>query len=100
VSPAKLYGIDVTRVQMVCLSYLEPGGFTNARYLARRLRRKLPGARIAVGFWTLTDDGAELAQALTATGADVVVTSLRKAVEEIVGTAREAARPRPAAAPG
>jgi hypothetical protein len=97
VSPGKLHRLDVTRVQLACLSYLEPGGFTNARYLARRLRRKLPGATIFVGFWTWSDDGAELAHALTATGADVVVTSLRKAVEEIVGAARQSARLRPAA---
>src|SRR6185312_11001238 len=53
VSAANLFGLDATRVQLACLSYLEPGGFTNARYLVRRLRRKLPGAKIFVGFWTL-----------------------------------------------
>lgn len=42
------------------------------------LRRKLPDARISVGFWTLTEVGAELPHALSATGADLVVTSLRK----------------------
>jgi predicted PurR-regulated permease PerM len=91
-SAANLFALDATGVQLACLSYLEPGGFTNARYLARRLRRKLPGARIFIGFWTMTDEeGAEL-RALTATGADLVVTSLRKAVEHIVGAARDSAR--------
>jgi predicted PurR-regulated permease PerM len=52
-SAANLFALDATGVQLACLSYLEPGGFTNARYLARRLRRKLPGARIFIGFWTL-----------------------------------------------
>jgi predicted PurR-regulated permease PerM len=100
VSAANLFALDVTRVQLACLSYLEPGGFTSARYLARRLRRRLPSARIFVGFWTLTEEGAELRQALTATGADLVVTSLRNAVEQIVGAARDAARENPAAAEG
>jgi predicted PurR-regulated permease PerM len=98
VSPANLLKLDATGVQLMCLSYLEPGGFTNARYLARRLRRKLPGARIFVGFWTLTDESAELRQALAATGADRVVTSLRGAVEKIVDAASESARRPPPAA--
>lgn len=98
VSPANLFKLDATHVQLACLSYLEPGGFTNARYLARRLRRKLPGARIYVGFWTLTDQSAELRQALTATGADLVVTSLRKAIEQIVAAASESASRPPLAA--
>lgn len=55
------------------------------------LRRKLPDAKIFVGFWTLTEVGAERRHALPATGADLVVTSLRKAVEQIVGAARESA---------
>ena len=97
VSPANLLKLDATGVQLMCLSYLEPGGFTNARYLARRLRRKLPGARIFVGFWTLTDESAELRQALAATGADLVVTSLRGAVEKIADAASEAASHRPPA---
>ena len=42
VSVANLARLDVTGVQMACLSYLEPGSFTNARYLVRRLRRRLP----------------------------------------------------------
>ena len=70
-------------MQIVCLSYLEPGGFTNARYLVRRLRRKLPRARILVGLWTLNDEDAKQRDALRETGADLVVTSLRQAVEQI-----------------
>jgi hypothetical protein len=61
------------------------------------LRRKLPDAKIFVGFWTLTEVGAELRHALPATGADLVVASLRKAVEQIVDAARESAHHRPVA---
>jgi hypothetical protein len=46
VSVANLPRLDVTGVQMACLSYLEPSSFTNARYLVRRLRRRLPQAKI------------------------------------------------------
>ena len=50
VSAANLYGFDTTGGQLACLSCLAPGGFTHARYLARRLRRKLPGAKTYLGF--------------------------------------------------
>jgi hypothetical protein len=75
----------------VCLSYLEPGSFSNARYLVRRLRRRLPQAKIVAGFWTLTADEAEARDALGATRADLVVTSLRQAVEQVVNAAKQAA---------
>jgi hypothetical protein len=76
---------------MACLSYLEPGSFTNPRYLVRRLRRRLPQAKIVDGFWTLTAQEVEERDALAATRADCVVTSLRQAVEQVVSAARQAA---------
>ena len=76
---------------MACLSYLEPGSFNNARYLVRRLRRRLPQAKIVDGFWTLTAQEARERDALAATRADCVVTSLRQAVEQVVNAAKEAA---------
>jgi predicted PurR-regulated permease PerM len=91
VSVANVVRLDVTGVQMVCLSYLEPGSFTNVRYLVRRLRRRLPQAKIFVGLWTLTAQGAEERDALAATRADLVFTSLRQAVEQVANVAKEAA---------
>ena len=91
VSVANLVRLDVTGVQMACLSYLEPGSFNNARYLVRRLRRRLPQAKIVDGFWTLTAQEVEERGALAATRADCVVTSLRQAVEQVVNAAKEAA---------
>jgi hypothetical protein len=91
VSVANLPRLDVTGVQMACLSYLEPGNFTNPRYLVRRLRRRLPQAKIVDGFWTLTAQEVEERDALAETRADCVVTSLRQAVEQVVNAARQAA---------
>jgi predicted PurR-regulated permease PerM len=91
VSVANLVRLEVTGVQVACLSYLEPGNFTNARYLVRRLRRRLPQAKIVAGFWTLAAQEAEERGALAATRADCVVTSLRQAVEQVVNAAKEAA---------
>jgi hypothetical protein len=75
VSVANLFRLDVTGVQMACLSYLEPGSFANPRYLVRRLRRRLPQAKIVDGFWTLAAQEAEERNALAATRADLVTTS-------------------------
>jgi hypothetical protein len=91
VSAANLPRLDMTGVQLACLSYLEPGRFTNARYLVRRLRRRLPQAKIVGAFWTLTAQETAERDALAATGADCVVTSLRQAVEQVVNAAKEAA---------
>jgi predicted PurR-regulated permease PerM len=91
VTAESIFRLDVTDMNVICLSYLAPGNFTNARYLVRRLRRKLPSVQIIVGFWTLSDDEARQVQALRETGADVVVTSLRHAVEQVASAKRDSA---------
>ena len=89
-SASAIFRLDVTGVEMAVLCYLEAGGFSNARYLVRRLRRKLPRARIVIGFWTLGDDETRFREALAATGADSIVTSLRKAVDQVSNIATAA----------
>lgn len=99
VSASNIGRLDVAGVQMVCLSYLEPGDFTNARYLVRRLRRKLPGAPIVLGCWVLSGDDAKHRDALGQTGADTLKTSLREVVDHVGAAASEMAnRPATAAA--
>ncbi|HZU89390.1 MAG TPA: AI-2E family transporter, partial [Stellaceae bacterium] len=92
VSVANLFRLDVTGVQVACLCYLEPGSFAHPRYLVQRLRRKLPQAQIVDGFWTLTEQEAEERNALPETRADLLATSLRQAVEQVLNAAKEAAR--------
>jgi predicted PurR-regulated permease PerM len=91
VAVATLPRLDVTGARMAFLSYLEPGNFANARYLVQRLRRRLPQVKIIDGFWTVTAQEAKERDALAATRADCVVTSLREAVEQVVNAARAAA---------
>jgi predicted PurR-regulated permease PerM len=91
VSAANIMRFKADGAQMVCLSYLEAGGFTSARYLARRLRRKLPHAKILLGLWTLDDAGAARRNAIEETEVDVVATSLSAAVARIVDEARKGA---------
>jgi predicted PurR-regulated permease PerM len=81
-------------VAMVCLCYLEIGGTpSHLRYLLRRLRQRLPQARLLVGLWPaeqaiLTDDRLR-----AAVGADIYTSSLREAVEACLEAARGEIRP-------
>ena len=49
--------------------------FTNARYVVRRLRRRLPRAGTLLGIWTQTQAEIDRGNALRETPADIVVTS-------------------------
>jgi predicted PurR-regulated permease PerM len=89
VSSGNISRFSADGAPMICLSYLEPGGFTGARNLVRRLRRKLPHAQIMLGLWTLDDAGAARRNATAEAEVDMVVTSLKDAVIGIVGAARK-----------
>jgi predicted PurR-regulated permease PerM len=89
VSRMRIGALDGQGVAMVCLCYLEIGGTpSHLRYLLRRLRQRLPNARLVVGLWPaeqaiLTDDRLR-----AAVGADVYTSSLREAVEACLEAAR------------
>ncbi len=81
-------------VAMVCLCYLEIGGTpSHLRYMLRRLRQRLPAARLLVGLWPaeqaiLTDDRLR-----AAVGADVYTSSLREAIEACLEAAKAEVQP-------
>ena len=89
VSRMRIGTLDGQGVAMVCLCYLEIGGTpSHLRYLLRRLRQRLPNARLVVGLWPaeqaiLTDDRLR-----AAVGADVYTSSLREAVEACLEAAK------------
>lgn len=86
-SPANIQRLDAHGVRTVCLAYLEPGGFTSARYLVRRARRRLPQARIFLGLWARPLAESDRDNAVKQSEADVVVASLVEAVDRIAGEA-------------
>ncbi len=90
VSVGNIVQLDVTGVQIACLSYLEAGGLTSARHLVRRLRRRLPHATMLVGFWSLNDEQIKARNALQEIGADFIVTSLSQAIDQVSEIERKA----------
>ncbi|HUB95931.1 MAG TPA: AI-2E family transporter [Stellaceae bacterium] len=83
VMATSIFRLDVTDVRAVCLSYIDPGGVANARYLVRRIRRRIPEVPVGVGFWTLNTEEAQERNALRETDADFVATSLRQAALDV-----------------
>ncbi len=81
-SPANIHLVDPAGVSAVCVSYLDPGNYKNARYLIRRLKRQIPQAISVGGFWGLSGDTAYL-DSLEATGCDAVAASLAEALTHL-----------------
>jgi hypothetical protein len=69
--------LETSGVAMVCLSYLDTSSPAHMRYTIRRLRRRLPQARIMLGCWLAKPDMGALQDA---TKPDIVVNTLRDAV--------------------
>jgi hypothetical protein len=83
---ANIFRLDTAGIALVCLSYLAADSPAHLRFAIRRLRRKLPLARIMVGLW---GQDAERAREISeAVKADLFVTSLRQAVQICVMEAK------------
>lgn len=90
VSSGNILGLDVEDVETVVISYLDSGGFANARYLVRRLRRRLPSnVRVLLGLWRQTEAEIDRSNAVGVTEAHSIVTSLAQAVEVVANLNRK-----------
>jgi hypothetical protein len=91
-SASQIDSLDVTGVQVVCVSYLEPGTYKNARYQVRRLHKRVVGVPVMAVFWGLGDDHSRYLDSIEATESDVVTTGLKETIHHILIFARRAAR--------
>ena len=83
--------LDVSGVAMVCVSYLEiSGNPAHLRYLLRRLKQRLPRAKILVGLWPAEEAVLSDRQLQQSVGADHYTSSLHEAVSCCLDSAREA----------
>jgi predicted PurR-regulated permease PerM len=84
VSPNSIQDLVCDGVRVVCVSYLEPGNPKNARYLARRLRKRLPGLPLIAGFWSVIEDDTQYLDSFEATECDFLANNLQQAVEQVL----------------
>ncbi|MBL0403426.1 AI-2E family transporter [Microvirga aerilata] len=87
VSRREIFNLDMTGVQMVCISYLEISGTpAHLRYLLRRLKKKAKAPTL-VGLWP-AEDAVLKSESMRATlGANYYVSSLRDAVVQCLKVA-------------
>ncbi|MGH6876366.1 MAG: AI-2E family transporter [Rhizomicrobium sp.] len=87
-APGNIQRLDAPGVRFIVLSYLDPGSGTNAHYLLRRLKRRIPGAQAIAGFWGLSGDNSRFLDILATTGCDVV-TTLGDAMDRIMAAVQQ-----------
>ena len=87
-TPTSVQDFACDGVQAICISYLEPGSPKNARYMARRLRKRMPGVPLIAGFWSVIQDDTHFLDGFEATECDFLATSLQQAVTQIVALMR------------
>ncbi|HEV2564500.1 MAG TPA: AI-2E family transporter [Microvirga sp.] len=100
VSRREIFNLDMTGVQMVCISYLEISGTpAHLRYLLKRLKQKAKAPTL-VGLWP-AEDAVLKSETMRATlGANYYVSSLRDAVVQCLKVATgEEKLPEPANTP-
>ncbi len=92
VSRHEIFNLDMTGVQMVCISYLEISGTpAHLRYLLRRLKKKAKAPTL-VGLWP-AEDAVLKSETMRATlGANYYVSSLRDAVVQCLKVANGEAK--------
>jgi predicted PurR-regulated permease PerM len=84
-STANIFRLETADVALICLCYLGTRNPAHMRYAVRRLRRKVPHAKIMVGCWT--DDNGPPGQLREATNVDFFASSLREATRMCVSSA-------------
>jgi hypothetical protein len=87
VATSNIFRLETSGVIMACVSYLDDGSPAHMRYTIRRMRRRLPDARILLGCWMPDGDAAALRDAAKP---DAVATTLRDAVRLCLEAAENA----------
>ncbi|HEX6443070.1 MAG TPA: AI-2E family transporter [Stellaceae bacterium] len=83
VSTFNIERLPVQGAAVVCLSLISTTATARARYLVRRIRRRARRAHLLIGFWGQSRADFSIEEAVVATAADAVVTTLAAAVAEI-----------------
>ncbi|MGF7161248.1 putative PurR-regulated permease PerM/methylmalonyl-CoA mutase cobalamin-binding subunit [Rhodoligotrophos appendicifer] len=87
VSQDAINQLELTGVDVVCLSYLTSRPQVFARYVCRRLKRRAPQLKIVVCFWNADSEAAVGEEAARKLGADALATTLNEAAQQIAAAA-------------
>jgi hypothetical protein len=97
---SRLRDADLDAPAAVVLSYLNTQSLAHARFLSRRLQRRLPDATIIAGFWGLTPDQRSGREPVEKVAADRTAGSIQEAMELLIAAlATQPAAHRPDEAP-
>jgi predicted PurR-regulated permease PerM len=88
---------DGNECPVLCIATVAPGGIAQVRYLAKRLRARVPGLRIVVGRWGAPENLEEAREAFTTAGVDEVADTLLATRDQLQHLCQ--LRAEPAAAP-
>jgi predicted PurR-regulated permease PerM len=92
VSRARIAALEARHVGLVCLSYLDINGSpAHLRFLVRRIRERLQGVSVIIGFWPADDPFLRNQAARREVGADHYVSSLQEALKACMEAAEAAA---------
>ncbi|HEY7581633.1 MAG TPA: AI-2E family transporter [Acetobacteraceae bacterium] len=92
VSRARIGALETRDVGLVCLSYLDINGSpAHLRFLVRRIRERLPGVSVIIGFWAADDPFLRNQAARREAGADYYVSTLQEALSACVEVASKTA---------
>src|ERR1043166_6541553 len=69
--------------QGVLVSYLDPGNYKNARFLVKRLKRRMPEAHPIAGFWGSAENDSHYLDSIEAMEMADVVSTLKQAAKRI-----------------
>ncbi|WP_082145526.1 AI-2E family transporter [Microvirga massiliensis] len=83
VSEGALGQLDLTGVEVVCLSYLHAYPQVFARYICRRIRRRAPGVRLIVCCWNARPHSGQAEDIARQMAADAAIVSLDTCVNQV-----------------
>lgn len=70
--------------EVLCISVVPPSTLVHARYLAKKLRVRLPDAKIVVGLWGATENLGDASLRLRSVGVDEVVVTFAGAAVQLL----------------
>jgi predicted PurR-regulated permease PerM len=89
IASTSIFHLDTSGAMIVCVSYLDASSPAHIRYTIRRLRRRLPHAKIMLGCWLATSENATS----DTVKADGVTTTLSGMLRLCLDAARKPAPP-------